>query len=443
MTAAFIKQVNTYQDTTLSVKNGTKGGICDDFSKVFEMNASKNTKEPNVDTKTDEVKSEYKTADSKTVRENEKAKNSSKEDSTGEVKNEKSNMDDALDEASKKAEEILNEIQKLLNVPMEQIIGAIENLSLQQVDLLDASNIQKLVLELTEGADEFTLMTDEALFTNLKELMALSEKQLSGLSGEFGFSIEELKDLLNMNQAEATGMDEFQTNLENNLKATQDTDSLLEQMTDKFNQNDAAVEKTEGKSSNQETKNENGNKQEFTYSQTIMQELRDAVSKIQDVKPMSYVSETDSIMDQISEMLKVTMKEDVTEMELQLHPASLGSVRVSVASKDGVITASFTTQNETVKAALESQIVTLKENLTQQGVKVEAVEVTVASHAFERNLNEEGEHSSGQMQEQKKTVRKINLNDLSDEADEEVLEQQDRIVADMMRKNGNTVDYTA
>ena len=128
---------------------------------------------------------------------------------------------------------------------------------------------------------------------------------------------------------------------------------------------------------------------------------------------------------------------------MQLHPASLGNVRVQVSSKDGMITASFVTQNETVKAALESQIVTLKDNLNEQGIKVEAVEVTVASHAFERNLNEEGEQSSRQMQEKKKSVRKINLAELSEESEDGLLEQQDRIVADMMRKNGNTVDYTA
>ena len=74
----------------------------------------------------------------------------------------------------------------------------------------------------------------------------------------------------------------------------------------------------------------------------------------------------------------------MTQMEMELHPASLGNVRVQVAAKDGVITANFTTENESVKAALETQVVTLKNQLEEQGIKVEAVEVTVSSNAFER-----------------------------------------------------------
>ena len=193
---------------------------------------------------------------------------------------------------------------------------------------------------------------------------------------------------------------------------------------------------------------ENGAEQkgtgEFNFSQTDLEQLKNAVTKTQDAQPLSYTSATtQSIMDQVSEMLKVTIKEDMTEMELQLHPASLGNVRVQVASKEGVITASFTTQNETVKAALESQIMILKDNLNEQGIKVEAVEVTVSSHAFERNLNEEGEHSSEETQAKKKSVRKINLSDISGEMEDGILEQEDEIVADMMRKNGNSIDYTA
>ncbi|MDD6202522.1 MAG: flagellar hook-length control protein FliK, partial [Lachnospiraceae bacterium] len=137
------------------------------------------------------------------------------------------------------------------------------------------------------------------------------------------------------------------------------------------------------------------------------------------------------------------MKEDMTQMELQLHPASLGNVRVQVAAKDGVITASFTTQNEQVKAALESQIVVLKENFEQQGIKVEAVEVTVASHAFERNLDSNENSSKDQMTEKKKAVRRINLSNVTDDFEEEGLLEEEKIVADMMRQNGNTVDYTA
>ena len=107
------------------------------------------------------------------------------------------------------------------------------------------------------------------------------------------------------------------------------------------------------------------------------------------------------------------------------------------------MTAVFTTENEMVRAALESQMVTLKENFAQQGIKVEAVEVTVASHAFEQNLNGDESHANEQSApEKRRGSRRITLSDLTMDNPEEELSDEDRIVAEMMRENGNTVDYT-
>ena len=461
MTAAVVTQVNTYKDISSSVKTGTNHSANNNFSKVFQKNVSQDTKESDqkVQSKNDEtkskvedLKSDYKSENTKETENLEKAETSEKpeniekKDSMNDetVTDENTDIDKLIDEANKKADVILLAIQNILNIPLDQITTTIDKLDMQPTDLLDATNISKLVLALTEGTDEITLMTDEKLFTQVKELMAQSDKQLTNLADDLGITIEEIKNKLCMGQMpqnEITNTDVLPVNVDNNQKSNQTLNQ--EQVSDKVNNNDSVMIKTEERPNKQGTQNEHSGTQDFSFSQSIMQQLKDAVSKIQDTKPISYASESESIMEQINEMLKVTMKDDMTEMEMQLHPASLGNVRVQVASKDGMITASFTTQNETVKAALESQIVTLKENLNEQGIKVEAVEVTVASHAFERNLNEEGEQPSGQMQEKKKSIRKINLAELSEESEEGLLEQQDRIVADMMRKNGNTVDYTA
>ena len=152
------------------------------------------------------------------------------------------------------------------------------------------------------------------------------------------------------------------------------------------------------------------------------------------------------IIDQITEQIKLTVKADTTEMELQLNPASLGSLKVQISSRAGVLTASFITQNEAVKAAIESQMVQLKENFEQQGLKVEAVEVNVEAHGFERSLDQQ-EREQNRFQEQaKKSGRRISLTGL-EESEEELLaddmSEGDKIIADMMIRNGNTVDYTA
>ena len=164
--------------------------------------------------------------------------------------------------------------------------------------------------------------------------------------------------------------------------------------------------------------------------------------------PMSAGSEVDTqdIMRQIMDYMRVQIRPDETSMEMQLHPASLGTLQIQVEAKGGVLTANFTTQNEAVKAALESQMVQLQENLEQQGLKVEAIEVTVATHQFEQNLDQQGRdgEQSGEAQEARRPrVRRLHLGGPDEMIPPEEMTEEDRITAEMMAANGGTVDYTA
>ena len=164
-----------------------------------------------------------------------------------------------------------------------------------------------------------------------------------------------------------------------------------------------------------------------------------------------YTSEnTQSILRQLADIVRVARNEDLTQMEMQLHPASLGTVNVSLVTKGGAVTAHFTTQNEAVKAAVEAQAVQLINNLEAQGVKVEAVEVAVAGHQLEKNLDERGRNEqSKQEQEESQRIKglrrnSINLNLYAD--DEEMLEEMQgaddatRIAMEIMAANGNSMD---
>ena len=88
----------------------------------------------------------------------------------------------------------------------------------------------------------------------------------------------------------------------------------------------------------------------------------------------------------------------------------------------------------------------LKEQMNEQGIKIEAVEVTVSSHAFERNLNDNGQNRNGQPETEakRKRVRGINLGSGGiEELDMDELDEEDKVTADMMARQGNTVDYMA
>ena len=101
------------------------------------------------------------------------------------------------------------------------------------------------------------------------------------------------------------------------------------------------------------------------------------------------------------------------------------------------MTAQFIAQNESVKAIIESQALVLRETLETKGVTVEAVEVMVGSHEFERNLSD-SERRNEEQQTSPRAVRRLNL----DAEDETELEDEDILRQDIMRQNGNTIDYT-
>ena len=97
-----------------------------------------------------------------------------------------------------------------------------------------------------------------------------------------------------------------------------------------------------------------------------------------------------------------------------------------------------------MKAVLETQMIQLKEQFEEQGIKVEAVEVTVANHAYGEQYGAQQDASQQQSENAKKGARRINLNlDEMEEEGLEALDDSERIAVEMMQANGNTVDYTA
>ena len=157
----------------------------------------------------------------------------------------------------------------------------------------------------------------------------------------------------------------------------------------------------------------------------------------------AYTSNTQEIMDQILSNIRIRITPNVDSLEMQLHPQSLGTVHVQLTNHAGEITAMFHVQNEAVKTAVETQMIQLKEALNDQGVKVEAIEVSVDTRGFESSLWQ-GQENPGQeaYEQQRRTPRRINLASLDASFEEEATEEE-VLAAKMMEANGNTVDFTA
>ncbi|MDE7422820.1 MAG: flagellar hook-length control protein FliK [Lachnospiraceae bacterium] len=156
---------------------------------------------------------------------------------------------------------------------------------------------------------------------------------------------------------------------------------------------------------------------------------------------MDAIAQMREIVTQVVEQIKVRVNADTTSMEVQLNPENLGKVNLTVVAKEGHITAQFITESEIARQALEGQIQQLRENLGEQGLKVDEVEVSVSnfdfSHSNQANAEEQKQHHS---QEQRRVQRNLNLNDAVNLND---LTEEEQLAARIMADNGNQVDYTA
>ena len=370
-------------------------------------------------------------------------------------------------EVEKMGEKLVNAVAKELNVSEEEVVSAMEKLGMTMGDLMNPNKLTQLVLALS-GTDVLGLMTDGGLYQSLQNLLGMALEAQKNLAAELGITPEELAAFMEQLKSQNGEMTNLQTQLlaEENVQAegqedysvTVEEDGEMVKVSVKVDGN-AKTETTEvtstkvmqeGTMSEEKEGNSKGDalmQGSDTQANLLLESIvnKDALGKADAVfenAMMSRSVNTQDIMNQIMEYMKVHIKADMTQMEIQLHPASLGTININITAKDGVITAQFLTQNEMVKAAVESQLVQLKNSFEEQGIKIDAVEVAVGTHQFERNLNGEGNGQQEFQEEKKKGVRRINLNELDPE-DTAELNEEEQIAVAMMSVEGNTVNFTA
>lgn len=396
------------------------------------------------------------------------------------------------------AEGVKEVLKEELGVLEEQIEEAMETLGLTFADLLNPNQLAALVAELTGTEDVSTLLLSGEFMTILQSAGELGENLLK----ELGISAEELTKLLqtaqNQTDAGVSQADELAVSGELTAEGAVRADALpgedtaettaamerpeaetaaMEQeaetagawkstAVDEQDQKDLSEEETAdaervdeaaGKaadttekqnsaaSSGQTSDHQNanaGNDGAAVANQNVME--TSYAQNAEGVTEFSSQLDVSDIVRQIVEYSKVTLGNTETTMELQLNPEHLGRIYLEITSKEGVVSARITAQNEIVKEALESQIAELKQNMNQAGVKVDAVEVTVGSHEFEKNLEQNAKQDERQAEEQEKAAkqtRRINLNELDELSG--LMTEEESLVAQMMADQGNSVDFTA
>lgn len=161
-----------------------------------------------------------------------------------------------------------------------------------------------------------------------------------------------------------------------------------------------------------------------------------------DVQPKYTSVNTTEIIRQIVNQISIANTTGESVIEMQLNPENLGKLYINVTEKNSEITARIAVSNEAVKNALESQMATLRENLQDANIRVNDVEITIATHEFERNLEQNAGNENGRHNGQQYTHQSSN-NGGNGSGQNETASDEARLTAQIMRDNGNSVDFMA
>ena len=441
-----ISQKGVSAVSSISGRQNSQDSFGTDFSKV--MNASLQNRNSG---KTDSFGVSGNTAKGTAVVKQDN--NVAKQDKTTVVNNSATttvNDDNLKEDVAQAVSDIKDKIKETMDVSDEDIENAMEQLGIGIVDLLDPQSVTDLVIALSGNSDSLEFLTDASAVANLEDIINTVDEVTQNLTETYNIDITSVKDIVKdfgndsdeavvSEQPVNKQITDYQDDKQNEKAVTEDTKESI---------TDVIAEKTEVKSEaafTDEKKNDpdthlqdknNDGIEKITSDMT--QSIQKAFSEV--VDETSAVNEVD-IVRQVVEQIKVTTTQQLSSIEVMLNPENLGKVHVAVTAKQGIVTAQLTAQNEQVKAALENQMTALKEQFNNQGVKVEAVEITVQSHGFESEQNLEG-NNSNQAQQEKKSHRKLDLSSLEglDESDmtSEEIRAKDAIV------NGNSsVEYSA
>ena len=347
--------------------------------------------------------------------------------------------------ADNAVEYMLESTEKELAISEEELLSVLQSLFMTPEDLLSSDGLQKVILAVSGEEDFAGFITNEQLFTSFKNLSQDLNRVVSEVAQATGLSEERVQEIFT-NLAQTEEVNEEIGPVETEAIKT---DNRREDFFGSTQPNDSEVfaEKivSTGKVEEKKENGKNANANSFHESQTnaFSPDLKAQQTQgPQAAENVSAYFDTDTIdiMRQITDYLKGQVKDGISQMEMQLHPANLGTLHIHLISKEGVLTAQFTAQNETVKAALESQMIQLQETFKEQGITVESIEVMVSSRKFEQSY-EDAENSAGNGNGQSGKHKTRRMTGIT--LDNEDLTEEEILTKEVLMANGSTVEYSA
>lgn len=454
MTTISIGLQNRMTMQTGSVNANSAADGTNDFGKIFDLQKNDSSNQTDRISETSRLKKdtlpETKSTETKSAESNINDNDSDKKiedtnavdckegcekkvDSSSETLQSKDSSENEIDEETVEIlAGALNLLQQMitdqLGISEEELDSFLQENGLELQDLLNPENVTKLVLHSEGVEDASELLTNESLFeankflqneiSEVKNEMARNGVDVEEVSGEtFDAALKEVKqpgnipELSGDSQGSELSNDSSKNGEQSNVKTKHSVKDVQPQFMN-YNINGQVI-----------GQDAQGVLQTTSYSTT------------------SYVDQTNNVMNQVMNQIRLQVTADNTEVHLQLQPETLGTLQIQITAKEGLMTAHFSAENEDVKNILETQMDLLKQSFAEQNIKVDAIEVSVGTQLFDNELMNQSENGQEDKPAEKRR-RNISLEELNSDMQVD-LDSEEQILAEMMKANGNTVDFQA
>lgn len=89
---------------------------------------------------------------------------------------------------------------------------------------------------------------------------------------------------------------------------------------------------------------------------------------------------------------QISNQQGTLKLAIKLYPENLGTIRLELMHKDGMLTARLMASTASGKELLDAQINQLKQGLTAQNIQIDRIEITQSLQDPSRNLNNSDQH---------------------------------------------------
>ena len=130
-----------------------------------------------------------------------------------------------------------------------------------------------------------------------------------------------------------------------------------------------------------------GPEQTSTFSQIVTTAQQPASQPIGEIDkpillPSGLIVQEDEIIQQLSHRMQISGRNMDTRINLRLHPAELGSLKIDLTVKEGSIRANVVAQSQHTTEILEKNMAKLKTVLENQGYSVDEISITAESESI-------------------------------------------------------------